>query len=214
MIDDDRPLGDTDLARACLRDGLRRVLRHLDEAAPRQPVHLADGGLTLPCLCDTHDCPATETTSASPASGAHTVIHVLPDPPNDDAEAAEQAGATTTAATGGRRVVHLYPTQSTLDGAGTTPALLAGYGALPAAALRDLATRAAVRHLRLPTDFGVEDHYRPSAALADCIRARDLTCRFPGCDHPAESCDIDHTIRWPAGPTHPANLKLLCRTHK
>jgi hypothetical protein len=26
-------------------------------------------------------------------------------------------------------------------------------------------------------------------------------------------CDIDHTIPYPAGPTHPSNLKLLCRFH-
>jgi hypothetical protein len=28
---------------------------------------------------------------------------------------------------------------------------------------------------------------------------------------PAEACDIDHTIPYPLGPTHPSNLKLLCR---
>ena len=42
---------------------------------------------------------------------------------------------------------------------------------------------------------------------------RDLTCRFPGCDEPAEVCDIDHTVPFPLGPTHPSNLKLLCRYH-
>jgi hypothetical protein len=40
-----------------------------------------------------------------------------------------------------------------------------------------------------------------------------MTCRFPGCDAPAEHCDIDHTIAYPAGPTHPSNLKSLCRKH-
>ena len=24
---------------------------------------------------------------------------------------------------------------------------------------------------------------------------------------------MDHTTAWPAGPTHPANLALLCRRH-
>ena len=28
-----------------------------------------------------------------------------------------------------------------------------------------------------------------------------------------EACDIDHTIPYPLGPTHPSNLKLLCRFH-
>jgi hypothetical protein len=58
-----------------------------------------------------------------------------------------------------------------------------------------------------------EAGYRPSTALAEFVRCRDLTCRFPGCDAPAEVCDIDHTVPWPDGPTHPSNLKLLCRHH-
>jgi hypothetical protein len=49
--------------------------------------------------------------------------------------------------------------------------------------------------------------------LADFVRCRDLTCRFPGCDKPAEVCDLDHTVPFPMGPTHASNLKLLCRYH-
>jgi hypothetical protein len=45
------------------------------------------------------------------------------------------------------------------------------------------------------------------------VRCRDLTCRFPGCDRPAERCDVDHTVPYPGGPTHPSNLKCLCRLH-
>ena len=29
---------------------------------------------------------------------------------------------------------------------------------------------------------------------------RDLFCRFPGCDVPADRCDIDHVRPWPLGP--------------
>ena len=58
-----------------------------------------------------------------------------------------------------------------------------------------------------------ESGYRPSAALAQFVRCRDLCCRFPGCDKPAEVCEIDHTIPYPVGPTHPSNLKLLCVFH-
>ena len=54
----------------------------------------------------------------------------------------------------------------------------------------------------------------PSTALADFVRCRDLTCRFPGCDHPAIDCDLDHTIPYAqGGPTHAGNLKCYCRTH-
>ena len=50
-------------------------------------------------------------------------------------------------------------------------------------------------------------------ALRDYVTARDRTCRFPGCDAPAEHCDIDHAIAYPVGPTHPSNNKAYCRKH-
>ncbi|UXA18912.1 HNH endonuclease signature motif containing protein [Mycobacterium sp. SMC-4] len=58
-----------------------------------------------------------------------------------------------------------------------------------------------------------EPHYRPSAKLAEFVRTRDLFCRFPGCDVPAEHCDIDHVVPWPHGPTHASNLNCKCRNH-
>lgn len=46
------------------------------------------------------------------------------------------------------------------------------------------------------------------------MRCRDVTCRAPGCDHPATDCDLDHTIpHGQGGATHASNLKALCRTH-
>jgi hypothetical protein len=81
--------------------------------------------------------------------------------------------------------------------------------------VRELAATAKLKPLLIPTAAsGPEPGYRPSTALAEFVRARDLTCRFPGCDKPAQVCDIDHTIPYGAGgPTHAANLKLLCRFH-
>jgi hypothetical protein len=55
--------------------------------------------------------------------------------------------------------------------------------------------------------------YTPSAALADLVRARDVTCRFPGCRQPADRCDLDHVVPWPDGPTAADNLAALCRHH-
>jgi hypothetical protein len=50
--------------------------------------------------------------------------------------------------------------------------------------------------------------------LADFVRCRDLTCRWPGCDQPAFDCDLDHTVPYAdGGPTHASNLKCYCRTH-
>jgi len=49
--------------------------------------------------------------------------------------------------------------------------------------------------------------------MDEFVRMRAMTCMFPGCDHPATASDIDHTIPWPAGPTHPGNLGPKCRKH-
>ena len=71
---------------------------------------------------------------------------------------------------------------------------------------------AKVRLLRPPSN-DPEPQYRPSTALDEFVRMRDLTCRFPNCDQPAEACDVDHAVAWPLGPTHASGLRLLCRKH-
>jgi hypothetical protein len=116
--------------------------------------------------------------------------------------------------TGAPVVIHVLAEQSTVEGAGTTPGYLPWYGPLPAEVVADLAASARLTPLAVPDPTTPpEPGYRPSAGLAAFIRARDLSCRFPGCDAPAQVCDIDHTVPWPIGPTHPSNLKLYCRAH-
>lgn len=110
-------------------------------------------------------------------------------------------------------VIHVLAEKATVEADGTKPGYLPGFGAIPADTVRKLAKRAKIRPLKQPTDFASESGYRPSAALADFIRCRDLNCRFPNCDKPAVACDLDHTVPYPFGPTHPANLKAYCRTH-
>lgn len=111
-------------------------------------------------------------------------------------------------------VINVIAEAATLSGDSSTPAYLPGYGTIPPAMLRELAANATLRPLDLVTLSCPEARYRPSAALAQFIRCRDLHCRFPGCDKPAEYCDIDHTVPWQnGGPTHPSNLALLCRAH-
>jgi hypothetical protein len=102
--------------------------------------------------------------------------------------------------------------QVSLDGSSENPGYMPGFGAVPAATLRELAATAPLKPVTVPPPIA-EPGYRPSAALARFVRCRDLTCRFPGCDAPADVCDIDHTIPYPQGATHPSNLKLLCRFH-
>ena len=126
---------------------------------------------------------------------------------SDDCTAAQRPAGTNV-------VIHVLAEQGTVDGASTTPGYLSGYGPLPATTVKDLAGTAKLKPLTIPDPTTpAEPGYRPSAALAEFVRARDLTCRFPGCDQPAEVCDVDHTVPWPAGPTHPSNLKLYCRCH-
>ncbi|MBP2450807.1 HNH endonuclease signature motif containing protein [Mycolicibacterium lutetiense] len=129
----------------------------------------------------------------------------------DDCPATQKRAAANAA------MVHVLAEQATLDGTSDAPGYLPGYGILPAESVRDLAAGATLKPVVVPAEPGdseaAEPGYRPSVALSEFIRWRDLTCRFPGCDAPVERCDIDHTAPWPAGPTHPSNTKLFCRAH-
>lgn len=156
-------------------------------------------------------CPADTRTKDQRRADAFAAIATGQRPPCHCEDAACPARtAPTTAATVGV-TIHVIADNTTLDGESETPAYLPGYGALPADALKELADTAKRRELGIPA--GAQPGYRPSAALADFIRCRDITCRFPGCDAKAWDCDIDHTVPYPAGPTHLSNLKCLCRFH-
>ncbi len=145
---------------------------------------LAAGVDSLVCDCGSEQCPA-----AGAAAPAQVVIHVV-------AEAATVSG------------------ESATPGQSARPGYLPGFGAVAAETVRDLATRAHLRPLKPAQEFTAEPQYRPSTALAEFIRARDLWCRFPGCEVPAEFCDLDHSIPWASGgPTHPSNLNCKCRAH-
>ncbi|MFL0293319.1 DUF222 domain-containing protein [Mycobacterium sp. SMC-18] len=89
-----------------------------------------------------------------------------------------------------------------------------GGGVVPPAVLADLVARGAkVRTVASAADLDEVPRYRPSAAMDEFVRVRAMTCMFPGCDQPATASDIDHTIPWPVGPTHPGNLSPKCRKH-
>lgn len=114
----------------------------------------------------------------------------------------------------GSVVIHVVAEQSTLDGTSNKPAYLLDSGELiTPEQLAELKTMARQRPVIVPVDMLSDCDYHPSRALTDFVRARDLTCRAPGCDRPATHCDIDHTVPWPHGATHASNLKCLCREH-
>jgi hypothetical protein len=112
-------------------------------------------------------------------------------------------------------VIQVIAEQATLDGTGAEPAsLVEADGPVPPELVAELAQSARLVPLVHPADAAPEQGYVPSKALADFVRCRDLTCRFPGCDHPAAGCDLDHTIPYgDGGLTHASNLKCYCRTH-
>ncbi len=98
--------------------------------------------------------------------------------------------------------------------------MLDGYGPIPAALARDLAMSEEATWRRLVTDplsGGLLDAgratYRPPATLDRFVRLRDQVCRFPGCHRSARLADIDHTTRFPDGPTAAHNTAALCRFH-
>jgi len=111
-------------------------------------------------------------------------------------------------------VIHVVAEQASIDGGEGAPGLAFGVeGLLSAELIAELAKTAHLQPLILPTDVP-EPRYVPSAKLADFVRSRDVTCRAPGCDHPAFDCDLDHTIAYHGGGwTHASNLKALCRKH-
>lgn len=107
-------------------------------------------------------------------------------------------------------VIHVLAEQSTVDGTGTTPGYLPGFGD-PAGRVHQESGHDRQAQATDPARQQVSARVSASAALAEFIRWRDLTCRWPGCD--ATVCDIDHTTPYPVGRTHPSNLKQYCRVH-
>ncbi|MBB2993241.1 hypothetical protein FHR72_004749 [Mycolicibacterium iranicum] len=167
---------------------------------------------------------------AGVGAGAELVETAVGEPaaPNPIGDTATPAGSTageTAAAAepGSSAAAALPPADANPDRSasdqGATPQSRPGYifgaGFMPGPLLTDMlhGARTTVRELLHPGHAGPEPRYTPSRALADFIRCRDLTCRFPGCDTPATHADIDHTIPYPIGPTHASNLKILCRFH-
>ncbi|WP_155770140.1 HNH endonuclease signature motif containing protein, partial [Mycobacterium asiaticum] len=111
--------------------------------------------------------------------------------------------------------IHVIAEQATLEGAGDHPgSRWCADGVITPELLAELKLTAHLVPLIHPGDAAPEPRYRPSTALTEFVKCRDLTCRFPGCDAPAAGCDVDHTIPYAqGGPTHAANLKCLCRWH-
>jgi hypothetical protein len=65
----------------------------------------------------------------------------------------------------------------------------------------------------LPLDVGREHRIVPPW-IRKAVHARDRTCRWPGCDAPAEWTDVHHEVPWYlGGTTDIEHLISLCRWH-
>ncbi len=148
-------------------------------------------------------------------NGAPTASARWPPGPTGWPAAADGPTAPPARNTASAVVIHVIAEQATVEGTGHTPAAMIGYdGLIPAELIAELAHTARCQPLIHPGDAPAETGYRPSKALADFVRHRDLTCRFPHCDVPASDCDIDHVIpHGDGGPTHASNLSCKCRFH-
>ncbi len=158
---------------------------------------LAAGSPRLSCTCDDPACPA----ATDDGRASSVVVHVIAEHATTEAAPDPQCD--------GEGLAPAEPPATPRQNA----ALIVGGGPVPAPLLAGLIARGAkVKPLRVP-GVAAEAHYRPSKALDDFVRMRDLTCRAPGCDRPALFADIDHTVPHPDGPTHAGNLKCYCRKH-
>jgi Domain of unknown function (DUF222) len=163
---------------------------------------LAAGADRLACTCSNPECPS----AGNDGRASNVVIHVVTEASALDAQPDPHMSGDVKSPT---------PEPEPPAQAKSKPAagLLMSGGIVPTPLLAELIRSGAKVTEVHPPNGPPEPGYVASAELAEFVRCRDMTCRFPGCDEPAEFCDLDHTIPYPIGPTHPSNLKCLCRKH-
>jgi hypothetical protein len=131
------------------------------------------------------------------------------------------AGGTATSTRPSRRTeIQVVIDWRSLLGLRDDPAELLGYGSITAADVRAMLVKPGAVLRRLVTDqvtgvlidYGTT-RYRPDAYLTGLTKARDVTCRYPGCTRNAIYCDAEHCDAFPRGATSAANVCQLCRKH-
>lgn len=190
----------------CRDDGRTRDQRRADAMGA-----MADGLDRLACRCGADACPAVV------APPNNVIIHVVAKADDITDDDAELDGAEPRVRPN-KPIGQMTLAEALREPPPTGPSsrragVMMGGSLVPPGLLGRLACQAQIRTIVHPGDAPPEPRYRPSQALADFVRCRDLTCRFPGCDQPADVSDIDHTIAYPVGPTQASNLKCLCRKH-
>ncbi|WP_256564754.1 HNH endonuclease signature motif containing protein [Allokutzneria sp. A3M-2-11 16] len=125
-------------------------------------------------------------------------------------------GKDTGAPQGEVRVYLTMPVTSVI-GMNDDPAMLHGYGPLPAEVARDVVAGGIWKRILTDPVTGmaeeVSDVYRPTAKQRELIAARFPRCTAIGCQQPAHRCDLDHCCRYDGTNTTVKNLRPKCRHH-
>jgi Domain of unknown function (DUF222) len=159
---------------------------------------LAAGTLRLSCQCGRSECPAIVDDGRASSIVVHVVVERGSTQATPDAQIHGQGSASERGQEAGRKKAALIPC----------------CGIVPAPLLAELIGRGAKLKPVVVPKSEPEPRYQPSTALDEFVGTRDMTCRAVGCDRRAISADIDHTVPYPAGATHPGNLKCYCRIHR
>jgi hypothetical protein len=219
---------------AC-REAVDRYARMLKEDGDARPIGLLRAQVLTDLILRPWD------TSREPVTAHLTVLAPLPtliptgpaadpaDPPTE-ADAATVDGVPITAGQLRELLAQLdgvcpgglqAPTGGSLDISLVDPATGALRATVTRAELERLVRRGCPRHggeaacgcpvLDRPPPVG---RYAPSPAQRRYVRARDRTCRHPGCRRPAARTDLDHVEPHATGGiTDCTNLCCLCRRH-
>jgi hypothetical protein len=108
-----------------------------------------------------------------------------------------------------------------LMGLAEEPAMLDGYGPIPASMARNLVASGADSFYRVlvdprdgaPLEIG-RSSYRVSKAMRNWLRLRDGKCPFPGCSNHSLDNEADHILAWhQGGTTGISNLGQPCPKH-
>ncbi|NSX37509.1 DUF222 domain-containing protein [Pseudarthrobacter oxydans] len=108
-----------------------------------------------------------------------------------------------------------------LMGVTDEPAMLDGFGPIPASMARDLVADGADSFYRVlvdprdgaPLEIG-RSSYRVTKAMRNWLRLRDGQCPFPGCSNPSLDNEADHLLVWHhGGTTGISNLGQPCPKH-
>ncbi|WHP60746.1 DUF222 domain-containing protein [Arthrobacter sp. KFRI-F3372] len=163
----------------------------------------------------------TEPRTLTQLSADHFAEAILTSGTNASSGDGAGAGTDTTPSSSIRAQVLVTVPVLSLMGVTDEPAMLDGYGPIPASMARDLIANGAESFHRVlvdprdgaPLEIG-RSSYRVTKAMRNWLRLRDGQCPFPGCSNPSLDNEADHLLAWHhGGTTGISNLGQPCPKH-